>query len=370
MKTVSRLTNNKRDDKREKSIVKKTVPADPANDSVLIKERKNSMKKCVLCLVCMILALGLASAALADTTYLVFSTGGTTGVYYMFGGEIATLWMAHVNDVDVSVQSSGGSKDNILALFQNDAEIAWTQNDVMSYAYDGGDFFAGTVADNYSAIGAIYPEVVQLVVAKDSGIASVKDLKGHNVSVGPMGSGHYFNALQILEINGMTIDDIKPQYLSNSEVIDSFQNRQIDAFFLTAAYPHATVTDVCLKRDIDVISFTDEEIAALQASYSFFVTDTIPAGTYTGVDEEKLVPAISAVLVARDDVDEEVVYQLTKALFENVDDLTNAKKAYISAENAVKGIPVKAADKEAGVTVGSFHPGALRYYKELGLIEE
>ncbi|MBQ7182585.1 MAG: TAXI family TRAP transporter solute-binding subunit [Clostridia bacterium] len=328
------------------------------------------MKKIAALLLCVILALSVSAAALADTSYLVFSTGGTTGVYYVFGGELATLWMNHVEGVDVTVESSGGSKDNILALFQNDAEIAWTQNDVMSYAYDGGEFFAGQVADNYSAIGAIYPEVIQLVVAKDSGIKSVKDLAGHNVSVGPMGSGHYFNAMQILEINGMTVNDIKPQYLSNSEVIDSFQNRQIDAFFLTAAYPHATVTDVCLKRDIDIIGFTADEIAALQASYSFFVTDTIPAGTYNGVDEEKLVPAISAVLVARDDVDEEVVYQLTKALFENVDDLTNAKKAYISAENAVKGIPVRAADAEKGVTVGSFHPGALRYYKELGLIAE
>ncbi len=130
----------------------------------------------------------------------------------------------------MTVQSSGGSKDNIRAVYSGDAEIAWTQNDVMSYAYSGGVFFAGTVADNYSAIGSIYPEVVQLVVAKDSGIQSVRDLAGHNVSVGLMGSGHYFNALQILQINSMTIDDIKPQYLSNSEVIESFQNKQIDAF--------------------------------------------------------------------------------------------------------------------------------------------
>ena len=328
------------------------------------------MKKITALLLAALLVLGTASAALADTSYLVFSTGGTTGVYYIFGGEIATLWMNHAGDVDVTVQSSGGSKDNILALYQGDAEIAWTQNDVMSYAYDGGEFFAGTVADNYSAIGAIYPEVIQLVVAKDSGIKSVKDLAGHNVSVGPVGSGHYFNALQILEMNGMTVKDIKPQYLSNSEVIDSFQNRQIDAFFLTAAYPHATVVDVSLKREIEIIGFTPDEIAALQSAYSFFVTDTIPAGTYTGVDEEKLVPAISAVLVVRDDVDEEVVYQLTKALFENADELTNAKKSYISAANAVLGIPVRAADAEKGVTIGSFHPGALRYYRELGLIAE
>lgn len=316
-----------------------------------------------------ILMIATAIGATADTSYLVFSTGGTTGVYYMFGGELATLWMNHVPDADVTVQSSGGSKDNILALYQGEAEIAWTQNDVMSYAYDGGDFFAGTVADNFSAIAAVYPEVIQLVVAKDSGITSVKELAGHQVSVGPMGSGHYFNALQILEINGMTIDDIKPQYLSNSEVIESFQNKQIDAFFLTAAYPHATVTDVCLKREIEIIGFTEDEIKALQEKYSFFVTDTIPAGTYEGVAEEKLVPAISAVLVARDDVAEDVVYELTKALFEHSDELTNAKKSYISVESAVKGIPVKSADKEAGVTIGSFHPGALKYFKEIGVIE-
>lgn len=327
------------------------------------------MKKTVCFIVALALLLGTASA-IAETEFLVFSTGGTTGVYYIFGGEIATLWMNHIDGVDVTVQSSGGSKDNILALFQEDAELAWTQNDVMSYAYDGGEFFAGTVADNFSAIASVYPEVIQLVVAKDSGIKSVKDLAGRNVSVGPAGSGHYFNALQILQINGMSIADIKPQYLSNSEVIESFQNRQIDAFFLTATYPHATVTDVSLKREIEVIGFTAEEIAALQETYSFFVTDTIPAGTYQGVEDEKLVPAISAVLAVRDDVDEETVYQLTKALFEYKDELTNAKKAYITPESAIQGIPVRAADAANGVTIGSFHPGALRYYKELGLIEE
>lgn len=326
------------------------------------------MKKAVLALILAILML-VTTTAYADTSYLVFSTGGTTGVYYIFGGEIATLWMNNAADVDVTVQSSGGSKDNILALYQGDAEIAWTQNDVMSYAYNGDEFFAGTVADNFSAIASVYPEVVQLVVAKDSGIKSVKDLAGHNVSVGPVGSGHYFNALQILEINGMTIGDIKPQYLSNSEVIESFQNKQIDAFFLTAAYPHATVVDVAMKREIEVIGFSQEEIEALQAAYSFYVADTIPANTYEGVGEEKYVPAISAVLVARDDTPEDVVYELTKALFEHTDELTNAKKTYISAENAIRGIPVKADDAKAGITIGSFHPGALKYYREIGIID-
>lgn len=228
------------------------------------------MKKTFSLIFIFCLMLIITLTACAETSHLVFSTGGTTGVYYIFGGEIAALWMKNIKNADVTVQSSGGSKDNILALYQSEAEIAWTQNDVMSYAYNGDEFFAGTVADNFSAIGSIYPEVVQLVVAKDSGIKSVKDLAGHNVSVGPVGSGHYFNALQILEINGMTIKDIKPQYLSNSEVIESFQNKQIDAFFLTAAYPHATVTDVSMKRDIEVIGFTENEIKALQDAYSFY----------------------------------------------------------------------------------------------------
>lgn len=300
---------------------------------------------------------------------IVFSTGGTTGVYYIFGGEIASLWMNKIENLDVTVESSGGSKDNVLALYQNEADIAWVQNDVMSYAYNGDDFFDKTVADNFSAIGALYPEVIQLVVAKDSGITSVADLRGKNVSVGPMGSGHYFNAKQILDLYGMTIDDLKPQYLSNSEVIESFQNKQIDAFFLTAAYPHATVTDVSLKRPIDIISFTADEILQLQTKYGFYVTDTIPAGTYEGVDEEKYVPAVAAVLVARNDLSEDVVYDLTKALFENAEELTNAKKSYISTKSAVEGIPVSSGDAKNGVTVGSFHPGALKYYRELGLIQ-
>ncbi len=328
------------------------------------------MKKAVAWILVLMMALTLTGCTSNDQKNIVFSTGGTTGVYYIFGGEIASLWMNKVEGLNVTVESSGGSKDNVRALYAKEADIAWVQNDVMSYAYNGDEFFDHTVADNFSAIGAIYPEMIQLVVARDSGITSVKELAGHNVSVGPVGSGHYFNALQILDLNGMDIHDLKAQYLSNSEVIDAFQNKQIDAFFLTAAYPHATVTDVSMKRDIDVISFTAEEIAALQAKYPFYQTTTIPANTYEGQTEEKTVPAVSALLVARNDVSEDVVYSLTKALFENKDELTNAKKAYITTEGAVLSIPVSSGDAAKGVTVGSFHPGALKYFREQGLIKD
>ncbi len=308
------------------------------------------------------------TGAFADE-YLVFSTGGTTGTYYAFGGEIAALLSSKVSGLDVTAQSSGGSKANILAICEGEAELAWTQNDVMSYAYQGTEDFGGTPVETFSAVAAIYPEIVHLVVAADSGIEKVEDLKGKNVSVGAVGSGVYFNAVQILEIAGLTLDDIIPHYLSFSESADSFQNRQVDAFFIVAGYPNASIVDVALKREIRVLTFGEEQMAELQAKYPFYVTDTLPAGTYSGVDEDIVVPAVSSVLVASNDLSEELVYEMTKALFENKDELTNAKKVYISAENAVKGIPTSLSDQAKGIDYGTFHPGALKYYREIGIIK-
>ncbi len=326
------------------------------------------MKKALVFLLSLALVLAMSSSALA-TDYLVFSTGGTTGTYYAFGGEIAALLSKKVDGLDVTAQSSGGSKANILAIKEGEAEIAWTQNDVMSYAYQGTEDFGGKPVECFSAIGSIYPEAVQLVVAKDSGITTVEDLKGKNVSVGAVGSGVYFNAVQILEIAGLTLDDIKPQYLNFNESADSFQNRQLDAFFIVSGFPNASIVDTALKREINIVSFDSDKMAQLQAKYPVYVTDVIPAGTYAGLDNDVTVPAVSSVLIVSNDLSEDLVYAMTKALFENADELTNAKKSYISAENAVKGVPTSPTDAANGVTIGSFHPGALRYYKEIGVIK-
>ena len=306
------------------------------------------MKKLLSVLLAVSFLLIAVTGAFADE-YLVFSTGGTTGTYYAFGGEIAALLSNKVAGLDVTAQSSGGSKANILAICEGEAELAWTQNDVMSYAYQGTEDFGGTPVETFSAIAAIYPEIVHLVVAADSGIEKVEDLKGKNVSVGAVGSGVYFNAVQILEIAGLTLDDINPHYLSFSESADSFQNRQVDAFFIVAGYPNASIVDVALKREIRVLTFGEEQMAELQAKYPFYVTDTLPAGTYSGVEEDIVVPAVSSVLIVSNDLSEDLVYEMTKALFENKDELTNAKKSYISVENAVKGIPTSLSDQAKGI---------------------
>ncbi|NLW20360.1 MAG: TAXI family TRAP transporter solute-binding subunit [Clostridiales bacterium] len=314
------------------------------------------MKKLLVTLLTLALVFT-ALSALAQTTYLGITTGGTAGTYYPLGGEIAALWMKHIPDLDVSVQSSGGSKDNILKMNSSEADLGTVQNDVMYYAYQGdADFFAGEVIDSFVAIGYLYPELVQVVVAADSDIQTIADLKGKNVSVGAVGSGVYFNAVQLLGEAGLALEDIKPQYLSFDESATSFQNRQLDAFFVTAGLPNPAIMDVDSKRDVRLIGLPDEQMAALQEKYAFYVPVVVPAGSYKGIQQDVTVPAVGAVLICSKDLDEELVYQLTKVLYENKDEMTHAKKEFISAQAAVEGIPVP------------FHPGAEKYFQEQGLL--
>lgn len=318
--------------------------------------------------IALVLVLGL-SCALAATNYLVLTTGGATGVYYIFGGEIASMLTSTVPGIDITTQTSGGSKDNIRALYAGEAEIGITQNDVMSYAYQGTADFGGQSVECFSAVGALFPEYIQIVVAKDSGITCVSDLKGRNVGIGAVGSGAYFNVVHMLENAGMTLDDVNVQYLSFAESAEAFANRQIDAFFVTAPFGHASIVDASMKRDINLLSFSEDEMTALKGKYEFYVDGVIPAGTYQGVDVDIVCPAVTAVLVVSDDLDEETVYQMTKSLFENKDLLTNAKKEYLNTEFAVQGIPTKPSDAANGVEGGSFHPGAIRYYQEIGVMD-
>ena len=309
--------------------------------------------------IALLMSLTLLLAALPALAWdpVGITTGSVSGTYYPLGGEIMSLWMNHIPDLDVSVQSSGGSKDNIVKINNAEAEVGTVQNDVMFYAYQGDqDFFNGEVIDSFVAIGSLYPELVQVVVAADSDIKTVEDLKGKKVSVGARGSGVYFNAVQLLEMAGLTLDDIQPQHLSFDESATSFQNRQLDAFFITAGLPNPAIMDVASRQEVRLIGLTDDQMKALSEKYSFYVPVEVPADTYKGMKEAVTVPSMNAVLICLKELPEELVYQMTKVLFENKDEMTHAKKEYISAEYGVGGIPVP------------FHPGAERYFKEIGLL--
>ncbi len=315
------------------------------------------MKKLLSVLLALALLMSAASAMAAE--FLGLATGGTTGTYYALGGDIAALWMAKIPDLDVTAQTTGGSKANIILINEGDAELATVQNDVMSYAYAGDkDFFDGQVIDSFVAMGALYPELVQIVVAADSDIKTIADLKDKSVSIGAVGSGVYFNAIQILGNAGLTLDDINEQYLSFDESATAFQNNQVDAFFITAGLPNTSIVEVANKRNVRLLGLDEAEMSALMSAYSYYVPVLVPAGTYNGMDADVTVPAVSAVLICSKELDEELVYNLTKALYDNVAELSHAKKSEISVEYAVSGIPVP------------FHAGAERYFKEVGALAD
>lgn len=289
--------------------------------------------------------------------YFILGTGGTAGTYYALGGDIAALWMKHL-DVDVTPTATAASKANILMIDQGEAELAFAQNDTMFYAAIGDPvIFNGEKIESFAAIGSLYPEAVQIVVGADTDIKKVADLKDKNVSIGASGSGTLYNALQVLEAAGLTEKDIKPQYLNFAESAESFQNRQVDALFITAGIPNPAIIEAANKRPIRLLVLDDEQMKGLQEKYSFYVPVTVPQATYDGMTEDLVIPSTNAVLICAKSLDEEMVYQLTKTLFENLGELTHAKGKEINAEYAVTGLPVP------------LHPGAERYYKEIGVIK-
>ncbi len=314
------------------------------------------MKKLVALILVLALTFSLTSAL--AVTVLTMGTGGTSGTYYAFGSEIATLWNKNIEGIEVAAQPTDASKFNIVAVTDGDFQIGWSQNDTISYAYNADPVhFGGEKFDGFYALAALYPEAVQIGVAADSDIKDVADLKGKKVSVGAPGSGTAINAEQVLEIGGMTMegDDFQRYDQNFGDSSDSFQNMQLDAFFITAGVPNTGIISADLKRPVRLLSLTEEQSAALKEKYPFYIDVTVPAGTYNGVTEDTVIPAITATIIVSKDMDEELAYNLTKVLFEKKGDITHAKAQELDPQFAVNGIPCP------------IHPGAARYYAEIGV---
>ncbi|MCR5188763.1 MAG: TAXI family TRAP transporter solute-binding subunit [Treponema sp.] len=289
----------------------------------------------------------------------ILATGGTGGTYYPFGGAIANIWNTKIENMNVTAQATGASAENLRLINKGEAEFATVQNDVMDYAFHGTDMFAGEKLENVMTIGTMYPEVIQIAVSESSGIKSVADFKGKRISVGDAGSGVEFNAKQILEGYGLTFDDIKKSNLSFKESAEGIQNGTLDGCFITAGVPNSALQELAFTAGLILIPVSGPEADAICSKYSFYTQTTIPGKTYKGTDEDTPALAIKATLAVSAKLDEETVYQMTKTLFENLDELgqAHAKGKEVSAEAAVTGVSVP------------FHPGAEKYFKELGLLK-
>lgn len=294
-----------------------------------------------------------ATAQAENPKFLSMLTGGTGGTYYPLGGAIAKI-ISDETGIKTDALSSNASADNIIAVNNGEAEIAFTQTDVAAYAIDGINNFKDKKIEGIQALGSLYPETVQIVTTDKSGIKTVNDLKGKKVSVGAPGSGTYVSAEQILEVYGLNMNDIRAQHLDFGESVGGIQDGNIDAAFITAGTPTGAVEQLTATAKVNVLPIDGEEAKKLIDKYPFYGVNTIKQGTY-GLANDVNTVAVLAMLVVKKDLPEDAVYNITKAIYENVDKISHAKAKEISLNKALDGVGF------------DLHPGAKKYYEEKGL---
>ncbi len=321
------------------------------------------------------LVFGLASGVVAqDLKFFTIGTGGTAATYYPVGGVIANAisnppgsrpceegGSCGVPGLIASAVSSRGSVDNLNAITSGLRNSGFAQSDVAYWAYTGTGTMEGQpAAEKLRAIAALFPEHIHLVALKDSGINSVADLEGKRVSLDEPGSGTYVDAKLILEAFGLGTDKITVETLKPDASGDALRNGQIDAFFFVGGYPTGAVVELASAVDIKLVPISGDNANKLTDEFAFFSSSDIPDGAYEGVGATTTV-AVGAQWITSADEDEELIYNITSALWNEKSrvllDVGHAKGASITKETALDGVGIP------------LHPGAERFYREAGLLK-
>ncbi|MBM1817977.1 TAXI family TRAP transporter solute-binding subunit [Pseudosulfitobacter pseudonitzschiae] len=285
-------------------------------------------------------------------------TGGTSGVYYPLGAGLANIYGEKIEGARTQVQSTKASVENLNLLQSGRGELGFALGDSVAMAWEGNaDAGFPEKLDKLRGIAAIYPNYIQIVAAADSGITEFSGLAGKSLSVGAPASGTELNARAIFGAMGMSYEDLgKVEYLPFAESVELIKNRQLDGTLQSAGLGVASIRDLASSLPINVVAIPAEVTEKLGAPY---VAATIPAGTYDGQTEDVPTVAVSNFLVTHDDVSDELAYQMTKQLFENLDTLVSAHNAaaQIDMTKALDGMPIP------------LHPGAERYYREMGILK-
>jgi len=311
----------------------------------------------VICIVLFMVGYGgTASGESAKKYNLIIGTGGVGGTYFPLGGALARVWTLYLPNVNVSAQSTGASVENTKLIERGEIELGLTQNDLAEYAYKKQYMFDKEYK-RMQAIARIYPEIIQIFVRKGAGIQSISDIKGKRVSVSYAGSGSTANCEQILGVFDITFDDIKAEHLGNPDAADRMRDGLLDVVIVTTGAPNATFQEMAIATDIDVLSFSDEELGKIMDKYPFFSKHILPANTYQGQTAEAQTVSVQSVLVCQKELDEELVYNLTKTMWEKREELGGmiAAAKYLDPENPLLGITI------------DVHPGAKKYYEETGM---
>ena len=299
-----------------------------------------------------------SAPAVRAQAFINVLTGGTSGVYYPLGVAIGKIYSDKIPGVKTQVQATKASVENLILLQQGRGEIAFALGDSLKAAWEGNEE-AGfkSKLDRLRTIGAIYPNYIQIVATADSGIKTLADLRGKSLSVGAPKSGTELNSRAILAAAGLSYRDLgRVEYLPFAESVDLMKNRQLDATLQSAGLGVASLKDLSTSTEIVVVPVPKAIVDKIGPP---FVAAKIPANTYTGQDKDVPTAAVINYLVTSSAVSDDLAYQMTKLVFESLPELANSHVAGkdIRLETAAIGSPVP------------LHPGAVRYYKEKGLIK-
>ena len=306
-------------------------------------------------LITAVLLLLTALTACGGKDKLRIGTAGEGGNYNSLGHALSETLKGGSYKISTEVKTTAGSAANIRLLSKDYLELAFAQSDVIDEMYNGT--LENAAMKGYSAIAALYPEPVQIVVKADSQIVSVNDLAGKTVSVGEADSGTQKNAAQILQAYGLTSNMLTIRNMTYTEAVNALSSGKIDAMFCTAGAPAQVVTDLSAQTPVSLVPIDPDKSALLTNAYGFYSQAVIPAGTYKGQQKDVATLAVQSVLLASDKVPEETVHTITSALFKEKDALNSAVPVEFDLveQNAVESITIP------------FHKGAALYYGECGI---
>ncbi len=304
------------------------------------------------------------ATAQAKTTFVTIGTGGITGVYYPTGGAIAKMVNKKKKEYGIraTVESTGGSVFNVNAVMNGDLEFGIVQSDRQYQAVHGlAEWKDKGPQKDLRAVFSIHPESVTLIAAVDSGVKQILELKGKKVNIGNPGSGQRQNAIDALEAVGIDYKkDIQAESVKAAEAPGLLQDGRIDAFFYTVGHPNGAIKEATSgARKVRFVSITGVE--KLLAKYPYYAKSVIPVSMYPGAVNDKDVPTfgVKATFVTSAKVPDEVVYAITKEVFDNFDEFKKLHPAYstLTKESMLEGLSAP------------IHPGAMKYYKEVGLMK-
>ena len=305
------------------------------------------------------------NTAVSAKTFVTIGTGGVTGVYYPTGGAISRMVNKKFDQYDIkaTVESTGGSVYNINAVLSGDLEFGVAQSDRQYQAYNGMAEWAdkGPQKD-LRAVFSIHPESITLVASDESGIKSVTDLKGKRVNIGNPGSGQLQNSKDVLSAFGIGLEDIQAEQVKAVEAPGLLQDEKIDAFFYTVGHPAGNIKEATSGRiKVNIIPVKGDGIAALLKKYPYYAPAVVPGKFYPSTvvkgDVESI--GVKATFVASAALDENIVYAITKEVFDNLEAFKKLHPAYsvLTKQNMLQGLSAP------------IHKGALKYYREADLVQ-